>query len=142
MRLKAPLVIAAALNFSLACGAQESQSTFFVDSRLKTSFSVYYPVDFGCPLPQSFEDLKGCFSNLDSLENLVMSMTKRSDEFFEKEPDPYLEEPPEFYWVSEFLWSNGMVKGCDTIPPSMFCNLFPDGGTLMIYSKFLELRHD
>ena len=140
MRLEAPFVFVAALQFSLGCVAQESQSSFFVDSLLKTSFSVYYPNELDCPLPQSFEDLKGCFSNLDSLESIVMQMTKRSDEFFEKEPDPHLEGPPEVYWDSEILWSNGRIEAGDTIPPSMVCSLFPDGGTLMIYHEVLKLR--
>ena len=76
---------------------------------------------------------------------LSLSNDKRGDalsEFLEKEPDPYLEEQPEVYWVSEFFWSNGMVKGGDKIPPSMRCNLFPAGGTAMIYSEVLELRHE
>ena len=124
------------------CQGQEEKFVHIIDERLKTSFLVSFPEDFACDLPHSFEDLKECFSNLDTLENVIMRMTKHMNEFLENEPDPHLEEPPEFYWVSEFLWSNGMVKGGDTIPPSMCCNLFPDGGTLMIYSEFLELRHD
>lgn len=124
------------------CQAQETQSVRILDERLKTSFLVSFPKDFACDLPQSFEDLKMCFSNLDTLESVIMRMTSQMDEFLEKEPDPYLEEPPEFYWVSEVRWSNGMVKGGDTIPPSMRCNLFPDGGTLMVYLEVLELRHE
>ena len=123
-----------------SCHGQEEKSVHFIDERLKTSFLVSFPEDFACDLPHSFEDLKECFSNLDTLESVILQMTRHTNEFLEKEPDPYLEESPEFYWVSEFLWSNGIVKAGDTIPPSMCCNLFPDGGTLMIYSEFLELR--
>ena len=124
------------------CHGQEEKFVHIIDERLKTKFLVSFPEDFACDLPHSFEDLKECFSNLDTLEKVILRMTKHMDEFLEKEPDPYLEEQPEVYWVSEFFWSNGLVKGGDKIPPSMRCNLFPAGGTAMIYSEVLELRHE
>lgn len=122
--------------------AQENQTIHVLDERLKTTFLITYPLEFRCDLPESFHDLKECFSNLDSLESVLLERTMWMDEFLEREPDTRLEEEPKVYWLSEICWTEGWVEGNDTVPASMWCNLFPIGGTLKIYSEALELRSD
>ena len=132
------IVIVSAFN----CRAQQNRSTHILDERLKTSFLVTYPAEFACDLPSSFEDLKRCFSNLDSLESTIIQMTEHMDDFLANEPDPFLDEPPKVYWVSEIQWAKRRVVEGDTIPASMWCSVFPDGGTLLYHSQALELRQE
>ena len=128
---------------TLNCLAQQSRSVQILDERLKTSFWVSYPEELTCDLPSSFEDFKQCFSNLDMLEGTLIRMTKHMDEFLANEPNPFLEEPPKVYWVSEIQWAKGRVEEGDTISASMWCSVFPaDGGTLIMYSEALELRKE
>ena len=121
------------------CRAQQNRSTHILDERLKTSFLVTYPREFACDLPSSFEDLKQCFSNLDSLESTIIQMTEHMDDFLANEPDPYLDEPPKVYWVSEIQWAKRRVVEGDTIPSSMWC-WFSRWRNALYHSQALELR--
>ena len=118
--------------------AQENASNRFDDERLKTRFVVSHPADFFCPLPSDFIGLKRCFSNADTLEAVLVSLTNHMAIFLESEPDSSADEQLKLFWYCDVFWTD-----CDSmVQPSMRCSVHPIDGTMQLFSNELRLRQE
>lgn len=132
------ILLVGILTWSIPVQAQENASNRFDDERLKTRFVVSHPADFFCPLPYDFRDLKRCFSNADTLETVLVSLTNHMATFLESEPDPFVDEQPKLFWYCDVFWTDGDSM----LQPSMRCSVHPIDGTMQLFSNELRLSEE
>ena len=131
------LIVAVTLQSSPALAQGEALARFD-DERLKTALTISHPTDVTCFNQVGFEGLRCFFLGTDSLEKVLLEMTSRRDLFLESEPDPYLEEQPELYWLCQVIWK----RGGGGSEPSFYAKVYPIDGTMELCSIELRLSQE